>query len=114
LHTRDADGIQVAIEHEGTPTTCPARHGNDVGPPWHRLVERDLETSTTKPTGDEVGNLLLTRTSRDQIWIDRINGYQLSYKLSHVAHAAILPVQACSRARQQQEPEEHAPGSWLS
>src|SRR5262249_11110494 len=70
LHAGNADGIQMAVEHERTPTARPTRDRNDIRSPRHRFVEGDLKTGTAKPVSDEVGNRLLPQTAWDQIWID--------------------------------------------
>ena len=78
LHALDADRVQMGVQHERATPTGSTHNAHHAHPPGVGFVELNLEPRPLQPVADEGGDLLLTRTGRDEIGVYRVDRYELN------------------------------------
>jgi hypothetical protein len=88
VHSGDADGVHVRVEHERAPAAGAARDPDDVRPSRRDLLHVDVEPGALQPLGDEAGDVGLPRGARNQLRVDRVDGDELLRELGELTHMA--------------------------
>ena len=76
-HARDANRVDMAAEHERPSWSLAVENANDIGPPWRRFLNLDLQAYVSKLLSQCPRHRRLTRRSRHERRVHGIDRHEV-------------------------------------